>query len=251
MEKPTPRPNPMYPGELTDKNIRAIFDGAGDFYVRQLRCGDHCLYLYAIDGLTSGGDISDYVVKPITEHLSADSVTALYQRALRGMVYNAVADACDDLDDVALKLVNGFCVVLFPGAGAIAFEAKTPEKRGTSAPSVENTVKGPKDAFVETSRTNTSLVRLLPLAGEFESAALRWAEYLRRIRKLKSIACLSPSLGLYILPNRRDTPGIRVSHDNASRNSGAFRAGDIRRCGTPDILMAWIDPRDSPIMSFG
>ena len=159
MEKPMPRPDPMYPGSLTDVNIRAIFNGAGDFYVRQLRCGEHCLYLYAIDGLTSGGDISDYVVKPLAAHPSADSLETLYRHALRGLVYNAVADVCDNLDDVAMKLVNGFSVVLFPGVGAIAFETKTPEKRGTSAPAVENTVKGPKDAFVETSRTNTSLVR--------------------------------------------------------------------------------------------
>ena len=159
MEKPTPRPDPMYPGEVNDKNIRAIFQGAGDFIVRPLHCGKFKLYLYAIDGLTSGGDISDFVVKPITEHLMADSITSLYNRALRGMVYNAVADACADLDTVAMKLVNGFCVVLFPDAGAVAFECKTPEKRGPSAPSVENTVKGPKDAFVETSRSNTSLVR--------------------------------------------------------------------------------------------
>ena len=159
MEKPTPRPQPMYPGDLTDANIRSIFKDAGDFMVRPLHCGNFRLFLYAIDGLTSGGDISDYVVKPITEHLAADSITALYHHALQGMVYNAVADACQDLDTVARKLVNGFCVVLFPGAGAIAFEAKTPEKRGPSAPAVENTVKGPKDAFVETSRSNTSLVR--------------------------------------------------------------------------------------------
>lgn len=159
MEKPTPRPDPMYPGALTDEYIRAIFYDAGDFIVRPLHCGDFHLYLYAIDGLTSGGDISDYVVKPITEHLTADSMMGLYHHALQGMIYNAVADPCYDLDTVAMKLVNGFCVVLFPGTGAIAFEAKTPEKRGLSAPAVENTVKGPKDAFVETSRTNTSLIR--------------------------------------------------------------------------------------------
>lgn len=159
MEKPTPRPQPMYPGPLTDKNIRAIFDGAGDFIVRPLHCGNFRLYLYAIDGLTSGGDISDFVIRPITEHLVADSITALYHHALQGMIYNAVANACPDLDTVAMKLVNGFCVVLFPEVGAIAFEVKTSEKRGLSAPTVENTVKGPKDAFVETSRTNTSLVR--------------------------------------------------------------------------------------------
>ena len=159
MEKPTPRPDPMYPGALTDQNIRNIFREAGDFIVRPLRCGNFRLYLYAIDGLTSGGDISDYVVKPITEHLKAESMMSLYCHALQGMVYNAVADACTDLDTVAMKLVNGFCVVLFPEVGAIAFEAKTPEKRGPSAPAVENTVKGPKDAFVETGRSNTSLIR--------------------------------------------------------------------------------------------
>ncbi len=159
MEQPTPRPRPMYPGALTDGNIRAIFDGAGDFVIRQLQCGKFTLYAYAIDGLTSGGDISNYVLKPIRELLAADTVQELYRKALSGSVYNAVADEARDLDSVALKLVNGFCVVLFPQAGAIAFEVKTSDKRTASPPEVENTVKGAKDAFVETVRSNTSYIR--------------------------------------------------------------------------------------------
>lgn len=144
---------------LTDSAIRAQFEGAADFIARELRCGPWTLYFYSIDGLTAAGSTSDYVVKPITAHLTAESMEELYRHALDGMIYNSVADPCEDLDSVALKLVNGFCVVLFPGVGAIAFEVKTPEKRGISAPQVENTVKGPKDAFVETSRSNTSLIR--------------------------------------------------------------------------------------------
>ena len=84
---------------------------------------------------------------------------ALYEHALHGMIYNSVAVPCKDLQTVAVQLVNGFCVVLFPGVGAIGYEVKTPDKRGTSAPQVENTVKGAKDAFVETIRSNTSYVR--------------------------------------------------------------------------------------------
>lgn len=159
MEKPTPRPNPMYPGEVTDSSIRAIFAGANDFIAREIQCGQFRLHAYAIDGLISGGDMSDYILKPIAEILGADSIKALYEKALHGSVYNAVADAAKDLDSIALKLVNGFCVVLFPGAGAIAYEVKTPDKRGPSAPEVENTVKGAKDAFVETVRSNTSYIR--------------------------------------------------------------------------------------------
>lgn len=152
------QPN-MYPGALTDQNIRAIFDGAGDFNTRTLQCGSHTLHAYAIDGLTSGGNISEYVIKPIMEQLTGKTMQELYEKALNGVVVNSVAKPCKDLDDAALLLVNGFCVVLFPGAGAIAFEVKTGEKRSISPPDLEHTSKGAKDAFVETVRSNTSLVR--------------------------------------------------------------------------------------------
>lgn len=145
--------------ELRDSDIRMLFEGAGDFTARELHCGRFTLHAYAIDGLVSGGDISEYIFKPITEHLSARTMGELYKAALGGMIYNCVASPCGNLEDVGKKLVNGFCVILFPEAGAIAFEVKTGEKRSISAPQVENTVKGPKDAFVETVRTNTSLVR--------------------------------------------------------------------------------------------
>lgn len=150
---------PRYSGELTDENIKKIFADAADLNDRALRCGKYMLYTYAIDGLTSGSDISDYVFKPIAEHLAAQSMAQLYTSARDGMIYNCVVKVCDDLDAVAMALVNGFCVVLFPEVGALAFEVKTSEKRGISEPELEHTAKGAKDAFVETIRSNTSLIR--------------------------------------------------------------------------------------------
>lgn len=147
-----------YAGAMTDGNICAIFDGAGDFNRRELRVGSHTLYLYAIDGLTSGGDISEYVVKPLLQDTQGASISELLEHALHSTVYNSVAEECPDLNTVAQRLVNGFSVVLF-GHRALAFEDKTSEKRSPAPPEVENTVKGPKDAFTETVRTNTSLLR--------------------------------------------------------------------------------------------
>lgn len=148
-----------YPGEMTDPNVSAIFEGAADFIRRELRCGAHTIYAYAIDGLIAAAYASDYVFKPIVEQLNAKTMEQLYQSAMKGTIYNCVAVECKDLNNLAFLLVNGFCVVLFPGVGAIGYEVKTPDKRGTSAPEVENTVKGAKDAFVETVRSNTSYVR--------------------------------------------------------------------------------------------
>ena len=117
-----------YPGEMTDKNISTIFRDAADFIRRELSCGEFKLYAYAIDGLVASSAISDYIFKPITQHLTADSMEALYQRSLDGMIYNCVAVPCESTDRIARMLVNGFCVVLFPGVGAIAYEVKTPDK---------------------------------------------------------------------------------------------------------------------------
>ena len=140
MERATPRKVPMYPGELCDTEISAIFRGAGDFVRRVLFSNGHTLYAYSIDGLVSSADISEYVFQPLTHELTGKDMVALFKEAVSGKVYNAVADSCGDLDSVAVKLVNGFCVVLFPGVGAVAYEVKTGEKRGLSAPEVENTV---------------------------------------------------------------------------------------------------------------
>lgn len=143
---------------MTDAEIKQQFDGASDFVTRTLRSGEDTLYAYFIDGLVSGSFISDYIFKPISQDLP-QGIQAAYHAALEGCVYNAVAKPCQDLEDTVTKIVNGFCVVLFSGAGAIAFETRTGVSRGPNAPEVENTVKGPKDAFVETIRINTSLVR--------------------------------------------------------------------------------------------
>ena len=143
---------------MTDESIRKAFEGASDFETRTLRDGAGTLYAYFIDGLVASSFIADYIFKPLVRNLP-ETVPDAYNAALRGGIYNAVARPCTDLTDITTKIVNGFCVVLFPGTGAIAFEVRTGISRGPQTPDLENTVKGPKDAFVETIRINSSLIR--------------------------------------------------------------------------------------------
>ena len=143
---------------MTHESICAVFGDTGDFIARKLRCGGHTIYAYMIDGLIASVTASDMVFKPLSR-LPDGPMQALRDAALDGTVYNNVAAPCADEADAAGKLVNGFVVVLFPGAGAVAFEVKSPEKRSISPPTVENTIKGPKDAFTENLRTNTALLR--------------------------------------------------------------------------------------------
>ena len=144
---------------MQPEDIQAIFVNAGDFEQRTVLAGGQTLTAFFIDGLTSGGDIAEYVLQPLAR-IAPGPMQAVYDRALCGGVWCASVSAADSPDAAAQKLVNGFCVVVFPGLPkALCFEAKTGEKRGICAPEAENTVRGAKDAFTETVRTNTSLIR--------------------------------------------------------------------------------------------
>ena len=140
--------------------LTAQFEGAADFETRKVLCGGQLLTVLFLDGLTSGRDIAEQVVRPLAQMTDEAREEVLYTRALQGGVWCASVKEPESTQQAAELLVNGFCVILFPKSGkALGCEVKTGEKRSPSPPETENTVKGAKDAFTETLRTNTSLVR--------------------------------------------------------------------------------------------
>ena len=153
---PHPAPRPKYPVPINKENLQRIFGNAGDFTLREVLAGPEKqqIWVCSIDGLVSSSEISDFVMKPLMQaKWRVDLETA------KTFIYNAVEVPVPDMDAAAEKLVNGFCLVIFGENQAAAFEVKTGEKRSISSPEVENTIKGAKDAFTETVRTNTSLLR--------------------------------------------------------------------------------------------
>ncbi len=153
---PHPAPQSKYPVPITRDNLRRIFGETGDFTLRQVLAGPDKqeIWVCSIDGLVSSSEISDFVMKPLMQARQSVSL-----EMAKTLIYNAVEVPVPDMDAAAEKLVNGFCLVIFGENQAAAFEVKTGEKRSISSPEVENTIKGAKDAFTETVRTNTSLVR--------------------------------------------------------------------------------------------
>ena len=140
--------------------LTAQFEDAADFETRKVLCGGQLLTVLFLDGLTSGGDIAEQVVRPLAQMTDEAREEVLFTRAMQGGVWCASVKEAQSTQQAAQLLVNGFCVILFPKSGkALGCEVKTGEKRSPSPPETENTVKGAKDAFTETLRTNTSLVR--------------------------------------------------------------------------------------------
>lgn len=152
--------------------LRALFGGSADVAERQIMAGGQKLDVLFLDGLTSGGDIAEQVLRPLMQTVQPGSMQAVLAQAEQARVYCAVAERVTTPEDAADKLLHGYCAVVFSGTGAaLCFETKTDTRRGPSAPESENTVKGAKDAFTETMRINTSLLR-----RHLRSAQLRFVQ---------------------------------------------------------------------------
>lgn len=142
------------------EQIKRIFGGSADFESHLIFSGGHALTVCFLDGLTSGSEIADFVLRPLRDRIENGTIGQVYRQIRDGGVCCAALCEADSPEQTAQKLLHGYCAVLFPKLPrAICFEVKTPVKRGPNRPDSESTVKGAKDAFTETIRINTSLVR--------------------------------------------------------------------------------------------
>lgn len=163
---PHPYRQPYDNVSLTVKSLENIFAQCGDFQKREINIGLEgrvratALWL---DGVVDGGSVSNDILRPITEGARLagakspeDCVTLMMESAVYSNTAQRRETAAETLDDIC----HGWCAVIFDGINtAVTFEVRTGNVRGISEPSLEKSVKGAKDSFVETLRINTSLVR--------------------------------------------------------------------------------------------
>ena len=144
--------------------LAAAFADCADLCVRSLTVGDTAVTLLFLDGLCSGEEIALTVLRPLLERAGADNAPRRTPGTMTDweetLLCAASVKRCATPGDAADAMVRGFCVLLRDGAdGALAVEVKGGQTRGVAAPETESTVKGAKDAFTETLRTNTALLR--------------------------------------------------------------------------------------------
>ena len=161
-----PRRAPVYTCLPTLPSLREIFSACADFQTRTLRLGlasNHIVTVCWLDGLVSSRMLTEDVIRPLTSLVrlpESESERQSLLRILAGAVYNCSAQYRETMDEVVNDLTHGCCVLLFEGsAQAVSFEARSETQRAVSEPTLEKSIKGAKDSFVETLRVNTALVR--------------------------------------------------------------------------------------------
>lgn len=154
-----PERKPKFDQPLTWENFRAIFDGCADFGQKQLTLQgwDQPVPIGWLDGMVRGERLNDYVLRPLAAWPlpHGGSITSAI---VEGGVWNQDAQVQETLDETVEAVLNGSCAIFLPD-GVITCMVATEEKRAVTEPQDEAQNKGAKDGFVESVRTNTSLLR--------------------------------------------------------------------------------------------
>lgn len=162
---PHPRRQPRFSQPLSLQAVEGVFQDCVDFQKREVfLCGDPNRRLTAcfIIGMAKTERLNDYILRPLAqdETLILCPEEQLFSLLEHGALYNITAQRKEDLDSVVQELIAGSCALFLPGSQAVLTLAiPTEEKRSVSEPENEPALKGARDSFVETVRTNTSLVR--------------------------------------------------------------------------------------------
>lgn len=141
--------------------VQKIFSDCADLQTRRIAIGgsDEQIWACWLDGLTDGAEAAEQIIRPLTDaaRFPKNGLHPL-ETAARGSVYAGSMTRCGDMDALVSALLGGSVALLGEGQ-ALCFAVKSQNRRAVSEPQAEKTVKGGKDAFVETLRVNTALVR--------------------------------------------------------------------------------------------
>lgn len=148
--------------------LSRVLGASSDVIIRQFAFGankQHNGALIFIDGLVNKDLIDMVVMQPlmydtVSMQGSDGAKASSIDEFSRNLLSTCDVKKAKSLEDLVDSVLSGDAIFLLDGSGeALAFSMKQWDKRTVEEPATERVVRGPREAFTETLRTNTSLLR--------------------------------------------------------------------------------------------
>ncbi len=140
--------------------VKEEFGKSTDIVIRQFKIRNHLGATLYVDGLADSKMISDFILETAMEKDRAEDQMDFFQFMIDKTVAIGSIQTITNWNQVYDSLLSGDTVIFLDGFNkAISCETKGWEKRAVSEPTTQLAIRGPKDSFTETFRTNTALIR--------------------------------------------------------------------------------------------
>lgn len=147
-----------------DKKLKDLFTNCSDFITRPVYInGEPKMILCYLDGLTDDKTIDAVLLKPIMfQGLpdGLDRMQTLGKFVEQQLLASTSVKTVLEINKLVESILKGeLCILVESEDKALVADMKAVKERGIEEPSTEVTIRGPKDGFNESLRTNTSLLR--------------------------------------------------------------------------------------------
>lgn len=143
------------------RNIKNILGNTSDLLISPITiCGVKAAVI-CFEGMVSGLSTAHMVIAPLM-NITIENCTGkkLFTHIRDNMILSVDTAVSEEYGDIIRRLMSGFAVIFVDGeAKAICCGIQGYDKRGVDEPSSEGNIRGSHEGFVETVRTNMSLVR--------------------------------------------------------------------------------------------
>ena len=142
--------------ELTINKLKEDTNNNSDINIRKKIIHKEIIYIIFNEPLTSINNISDYIIKSL-DNLKKEK--DLFNN-IKNNIYNGKVKVVNDYDTMCYYLNSGFTIILVSGKEeALVFETKANINRSIDTPTMENSIRSPKDSFIENYQINMGLIR--------------------------------------------------------------------------------------------
>ena len=141
--------------------IRQAFNNADDLVFQPIAAGRIPCTLVYFETIADKDALLEHLIKPLRELDSVDNGRRLLAGLLNGAVVSMQATPCADTDSAVEALLEGQAALLIDRgrSGICLFPVTLYSERSVTESQHETVIVGPQEAFVESIRTNLSLVR--------------------------------------------------------------------------------------------
>jgi spore germination protein KA len=157
------KPDHLTISKLYQDNLNRIKGELGDstdLVSREIKIGQYPGVILFIDGLVNEKGISDNILETIVEPKMLENPLDLFQYVMDKLIAIGSVKTIRNWNELYDALLSGSTIILLDGYNkAISSDTRGGETRAVTEPSTQLSIRGPKDAFTETLRTNTSLIR--------------------------------------------------------------------------------------------
>lgn len=148
------------------KRIKDDFGDSTDLIIRHEPLGEGQYYSFAIihiDGISNDQLINNFIVEKIVslnKEKNSDISLSDLESGLKGIISVSALRSQSSYTNLLSAVLMGDTVILLDhDTNFLVANTKFVQSRSISEPSTQTVIRGPKDSFTESLRTNTSLVR--------------------------------------------------------------------------------------------